>query len=191
MAYLGENGLSKLWVRMKSYINSKFEDISSFAYPKTGGTIEGDVNIKGDLSLLGDVTFADVEKTREELGLGDVATEDILPQSKGGTGETNVRSLFSATAIVTGTVTVDGGSYKANLTVTGTKEGYYPFGIVGFYVQGTNQPRISFSDVYMSSRAVGSVTITYSLSNWSSSYDYSGTIVFHVLWVKEDNVNTL
>ena len=115
----------------------------------------------------GDVTFADTEKFVSSLGL-----------------DSSLTSMFSTDTITTGTVEVAGSAYKASLTVTGTKAGYYPIGIVGFCVNGTNQPRISFSDVYMSASAVGSVTITYSLSNWSQTYDYSGTIDFNVLWLK-------
>lgn len=108
----------------------------------------------------------------------------VLPVEKGGTGVSALPDLFAVTTLTTPSMSVKAQSYAADQTVTATKEGYTPLALAGFWVSGTNQPRISFSDVYMSGESTDSVTVNFSLSNWSTNYDFTGTVGFKVLWLK-------
>lgn len=129
--------------------------------PKAGGTI------LGNLEVLGNVTFS-----------------KPLPVSQGGTGAKTIEEAFVTTTVGITDISVKAQSYIEDDGVIITKEGYYPLALAGFWTDGKNDPRISFSDVYLSGQVTGSAIVNYSISNWSSNYDFEGTIFFKVVWVK-------
>ena len=89
-----------------------------------------------------------------------------------------VIELHSAT---TGNVNTNTDS--GDKTATFTKAGYYPYGIVGINMGGTNRMYQNIYEYRLSSRSSGSCTMTYRFRNNSSS-TFSGTLYVDVLWIK-------
>ena len=68
-------------------------------------------------------------------------------------------------------------------TATVTKAGYYPYGIIGWNVTGTNRAFQNLYECMFTARATGSGTITFRFRNNASAAVNIG-IVVHVLWIK-------
>lgn len=69
-------------------------------------------------------------------------------------------------------------------TVTFTKSGYYPFGIMGFSMTGTNIMYCNLFVNRVSARSDGSVTIQYRIRN-NSSGKATVTLTEQILWIRD------
>ena len=77
--------------------------------------------------------------------------------------------------------TVGANTSTSALTITATRAGCYPAGIIGSYPSSNRT--VYVRDVTMSGSS-GSVTITFKMSNYTSS-SVTDTRYFDVLWIKE------
>ena len=82
-------------------------------------------------------------------------------------------------------LTVNGSSTSSQLTQTQTKSGYYPLGIVGHQLLGSQAVNLTLIELQMSARASGSVTVRYRIRNNASSNSTNTYIHYWVLWIKE------
>ena len=94
-----------------------------------------------------------------------------------------VRADFTTTQHSTSTGSIAADSYSSDKTATFTNSGYYPYGIVGVNIAGTNRVHQSLYTWRLSSRSEGSATVTYSIRN-RASVAFSGTIYFDILWIR-------
>lgn len=102
----------------------------------------------------------------------------------------NIKGSFvvSNHQISTWSETSDGGTYYKSSagTVVITKSGYYPMGVVGVYVSGTNADKLGFGRARLSARASGSATVQYCLERHGNGFAHSNSVWYvHILWVKE------
>lgn len=98
------------------------------------------------------------------------------------TGEYKVNSnpLLVVTTETTASLTLNAGSYWAEQTLAISKSGYTPIGIVGLNVDGTNMTFINISEFTLKSDGTA---VLWRGRNTSSTYNFSGTISFDVLWM--------
>lgn len=121
---------------------------------------DDDVEVLGDMKVTGDVT-ANGRSTALMLTLSDVTVTD----ESGATGS------ISATS--------DSGSK----TITAQKEGWYPIGLQGFNMAGTNRMYQNIYECKMTAQANGEATITYRFRNLANA-TFDGTFHVDVLWIK-------
>lgn len=93
------------------------------------------------------------------------------------------RSHFTTTQHSASTGSIAADSYSSDKTATFTKSGYYPYGIVGVNIAGTNRVHQNLYTWRLSSRSAGSATVTYSIRNRASAA-FSGTVYFDILWIE-------
>lgn len=85
------------------------------------------------------------------------ATNEVLEDLNG---------LLEITAeIVVSSLSLSSGDYTDVATKTITKEGYYPLGIVGYNMYGTNHQSCNLIVLDLSNRANGSATVRYRVRN--------------------------
>lgn len=91
--------------------------------------------------------------------------------------------LDISTKTVLSKKSLSGGAYTSG-TVTVTKAGYYPLGIVGHNASGTNGNWCNAYNLYLSAQSDGSATVTYGIRNSGSS---AATLTFKciILWLKK------
>lgn len=80
-------------------------------------------------------------------------------------------------------ISVSANSDSGAQTATITNSGYYPYGIVGWNVTGTNRAYQNLYECLFTARASGSGTITFRFRNNASAAVNIGLVV-HVLWIK-------
>ena len=133
-----------------------------------------------------------VSDASSQMGLYDYTNSAWLVRrdSSGGLhlGARNVglllqRGNFTTTQHSTSTGSIAADSYASDKTATFTKSGYYPYGIVGVNIAGTNRVHQSLYTWRLSSRSEGSATVTYSIRNRASAA-FNGTIYFDILWIE-------
>lgn len=90
-------------------------------------------------------------------------------------------NLFVTEAINAENTTIEIGDYK-DITVTGNKTGYYPLGIVGFWVSGTTG---AFPiRVEMTNKSNGSVTCSFRVRSTNQTTAVTCKAVADILWIK-------
>ena len=121
---------------------------------------DDDVEVLGDMKVTGDVT-ANGRSTAAMLTLSDVTVTD----ESGATGS------ISATS--------DSGSK----TITAQKAGWFPVGVVGFNMAGTNRTYQNIYECKLTSASAGEATVTYWFRN-NANATFSGTFHVDILWIK-------
>lgn len=121
------------------------------------------VNVPNDLTVSGTVNNRDMSKllTRSEITMVSHTLAD-----------------YSSSPI-----NVSANSDSGAKTATITKSGYYPYGIVGWNVTGTNRAYQNLYECMFTARDTGSGTITFRFRNNASAAVNIGLAV-HVLWIK-------
>ena len=94
-----------------------------------------------------------------------------------------IKDKFIVSKHSTDTLSTDATTTASSATLNISKSGYYPLGIVGVYLTGTNFMYVNLFNYYLSAQSNGSGTITYRYRN-NSTATFSGTIKFRALWVK-------
>lgn len=95
------------------------------------------------------------------------------------------RASLVMSSHTTSTATLNGNSSSGAKTQTFTKAGYYPLGIVGYQCNGSYGQHVVPSNVHISSQGSGTVTVSYTLKNTSSSNSTNTGITVYILWIKE------
>ncbi len=108
--------------------------------------------------------------------LGNVAASNFLQK-------TGVKSMVVYTSVSKATGNVSTGTSKS-VEWSVSKSGYYPLGIVGWNVGGTNRMHQHVCKVMLTARDSGSATIEVFFYNGSSA-TFNGDIYVDLLWVKE------
>lgn len=90
-------------------------------------------------------------------------------------------NLFSVST-VSGSITVAANNAN-DVTLTGSKSGYRPIGVVGVDSQSTGSASAIIKDCYISASGDGTVSVYMQVRNIAGS-QYSGTVVAYVLWAK-------
>lgn len=130
---------------------------------------DGNVDITGDLDVGGDVSVD---------GSITAATVNGKDTSKWLTGSNLVVTQYSIPAV---SVAADTDSGSKNYAIT--KAGYYPIGVVGANVTGTNRMFQNLYEVLLSGRANGSATVIYRFRN-NANVAVSIGLAVDVLWMK-------
>ena len=94
-----------------------------------------------------------------------------------------IKDKFIVSEHSTATLSTDATTTASSATLNIGAPGYYPLGIVGVKLTGTNYMHVNLFNYYLSVQKNGSGTITYRYRN-NSTATFSGTIKFRVLWVK-------
>ncbi|MDY3109057.1 MAG: phage tail spike protein [Lachnospiraceae bacterium] len=94
-----------------------------------------------------------------------------------------IKEKFIVTEVSTASLSTDASTTASSKILNIGEPGYYPLGIVGVNLTGTNFMYVNLFNYYLSAQSNGSGTITYRYRN-NSSATFSGTIKFKVLWVK-------
>lgn len=79
-------------------------------------------------------------------------------------------------------VSCNGNAYGSGSS-SGTKDGWYPIGIVGYAITGGSSGSVALNRIYIESRSTGSVKVLAGVRNVSSS-QLSLTVKVDILWVK-------
>lgn len=129
------------------------------------------VSIAGDLHL-----GSDIYSDNNDLTIN----SDVITLSKSS-------ALFSTTEETTAELTISGLTSLSSQTLSISKAGYVPLGIVGVRCNNTSGQTGARNVYYyyFSSRSLGAGTISYAVRNLDSSQN-RGTISFEVLWVRAD-----
>lgn len=91
--------------------------------------------------------------------------------------------LEITTEIVVSSLSLPSGDYTDVATKTITKDGYYPLGIVGYNMYGTNHQSCNLIVLDLSNRANGSATVRYRVRNLAG-VTATLSIQANVLWRK-------
>lgn len=129
------------------------------------------VSIAGDLHL-----GSDIYSDNNDLTIN----SDVITLSKSS-------ALFSTTEETTAELTISGLTNLSSQTLSISKAGYVPLGIVGVrcnYTSGQTGARNVYY-YYLSSRTAGAGTVSYGVRNLDSA-STKGTISFEILWVRAD-----
>ena len=94
-----------------------------------------------------------------------------------------INDKFIVSEHTTASLSTNASTTASSATLRISKSGYYPLGIVGVNLTGTNYMYVNLFNYYLSAQSNGSGTITYRYRN-NSSAKFTGTIEFNVLWVK-------
>lgn len=94
-----------------------------------------------------------------------------------------INDKFAVSEHTTDSLSTNASTTASSATLSISKSGYYPLGIVGVSLAGTNYMYVNLFNYYLSAQNDGSGTITYRYRN-NSTATFSGTIKFKVLWVK-------
>lgn len=94
-----------------------------------------------------------------------------------------IKDKFIVSEHSTATLSTDATTTASSATLNIGAPGYYPLGIVGVKLTGTNFMYVNLFNYYLSAQSNGSGTITYRYRN-NSTATFSGKIEFRVLWVK-------
>lgn len=94
-----------------------------------------------------------------------------------------IKDKFIVSEHSTDTLSTDATTTASSATLNIGAPGYYPLGIVGVKLTGTNFMHVNLFNYYLSAQKNGSGTITYRYRN-NSTATFRGTIEFRVLWVK-------
>lgn len=126
MAYLGDNGLSKLWVRMKSYINNRIETLEQGvqiellwenASPTTAfaaQTISLDLNDYDEIRIDYRPFYDKTNLKSETCKIGGSAILDLVMSNMGYVNASTVFVGFRGLSATTTSVTFNGGyNYSA------------------------------------------------------------------------------
>lgn len=117
---------------------------------------------------------------------GGTATFLELVKADGSRGWMTASELYGRFARTSHTLAADlsiqAGTYASG-TVTLTKAGYYPLGVVGMDLSGTGSTWVIPMRWHITAAAVGSATVEYVARN-AGTADASVTITADVLWVK-------
>ena len=65
-----------------------------------------------------------------------------------------------------------------------SKSGYYPYGIVGWYLVGSGQSYLNMYRLRLSNRNSGTATVECCFRNTMENTDFSGTLHVDILWIK-------
>lgn len=103
------------------------------------------------------------------------ATNEVLTKS--------TDTLEITAEIVVSSLSLSSGDYTDVATKTITKEGYYPLGIVGYNMYGTNHQSCNLIVLDLSNRANGSATVRYRVRNLAG-VAATLSIQANVLWRK-------
>lgn len=88
--------------------------------------------------------------------------------------------------MVTNSVSVPvscGGNTYGSGSASGSKDGWYPIGVVGYAITGGSSGSVALNRIYIESRSIGSVKVLAGVRNVSSS-QLSLTVKVDILWVK-------
>ena len=139
-----------------------------------------EVNTSGDVTAGGDVNCTKVTAS------GNISTTGNISASGTGSvtgeltaGAINGDSLFSRESYSINVPALSSGSYADDQTLTKTKAGYYPIGVVGFNMGARNA---YFYRATITSASSGSVTVTFSYRAVAATS--ATTAYIQVLWVK-------
>ncbi len=91
--------------------------------------------------------------------------------------------LEIAAEIVVSSLSLPAGEFTDVATKTITKEGYYPLGIVGYNMYGTNHQSCNLIVLELSNRSNGSATVRYRVRNLAS-VTATLSIQAQILWRK-------
>lgn len=94
-----------------------------------------------------------------------------------------IKDKFIVSEHSTDTLSTDATTTASSATLNIGAPGYYPLGIVGVNLTGTNFMYVNLFTYYLSAQHNGSGTITYRYRN-NSTATFKGKIEFRVLWVK-------
>lgn len=94
-----------------------------------------------------------------------------------------INDKFMVSEHSTASLSANASTTASSATLNIGAPGYYPLGIVGVKLTGTNYMHVNLFDYYLSAQKNGSGTITYRYRN-NSTAKFTGTIKFKVLWVK-------
>lgn len=107
---------------------------------------------------------------------------DSIPGETKGMIQEALGGLLVVTDEETDSLTLNAGSYWATAqSLSISKSGYTPLGIVGQFVKGTNATFINLARATLSEN---NDAVLYRGRNSAAESDYSGTISFYVLWIK-------
>ena len=92
---------------------------------------------------------------------------------------------FAVTSVTVMNQSIPANEVTGNVSVTATKAGYYPIGIVGMNRTGTGSTYANIVTLYISAKSEGSATITANARNISTSSAISNlTLSAGILWMK-------
>lgn len=94
-----------------------------------------------------------------------------------------IKDKFIVSEHTTASLSTNASTTASSATLNIGAPGYYPLGIVGVNLTGTNFMYVNLFNYYLSAQSNGSGTITYRYRN-NSTATFRGTIEFKVLWVK-------
>lgn len=94
-----------------------------------------------------------------------------------------IKDKFAITTETVSDLSTNASTTISASTLSISKSGYYPLGIVGTYMTGTNLMYINVFNEYLSAQSNGSGTISYRYRNNATSGTFTGTLNFKVLWV--------
>lgn len=142
-------------------------------YPWYHGDTSGDCYVGGKTLRLMSIDGVVINKNLTVNGTVNDRSMSLLLQ----------RSNITMTEHSGSTGTVEAGSYKSS-TITVTKDGYYPYGVVGFNMAGTNRVSQNIYSCQLTTRETGKAVVTYAFKNTLSSTSFSGTMYVHILWIQ-------
>lgn len=147
---------------------------------QTNQTAIGQYNTKNNTNNLFVVGKGSSDSNRSDAfsvdANGNVESAGVLTVSGLPSGLTTEQHSGNTGSI---SATTDSGSKS----ITATKSGYYPLGVVGWNFTGTNYMYQNLYYCRISSASNGSATVSYRFRN-NSSASYSGTFNVDILWVK-------
>ena len=206
---LSETGISYLWNKIKNNFSSishthSASDITSGTLPASkGGT--GNTSLNDSMNALinslgwkNDTPTDDDYFVSQYVGGGDTTTtyhrrklSSLWNYIKGKADSVYatlshdhaIKDKFIVSEHSTDSLSTNASTTASSAKLRISKSGYYPLGIVGVNLTGTNYMYVNLFNYYLSAQSNGSGTITYRYRN-NSSATFSGTINFRVLWVK-------
>lgn len=128
-----------------------------------------EIDTSGNEKLAGDLTAKDIS-----------AAGTVKASGKECWNVSNIETVNESASTGSVTTNTDSGSKSFNIS----KAGYYPVGVVGWYMAGTNRAYQHIYMCYLSAQSSGAGTVSYRFLNGSASA-FSGTMHAIVLWVKE------
>ena len=163
-----------------------FENLLKCKLCDTIKVIFPDYNSSADFKIVKTVWNV-LESRYDEMELGDlsVTLADVLGISSKTTEGYNGDILTSSSLVVETHTFSDTFTANTYTSVTSdfTKTGYYPLGIVGYSLTGTNSSYLSFSRCYLSARDIGECTFLLRARNIANN-DSTPTINVDILWMK-------
>lgn len=108
---------------------------------------------------------------------------DTLQASIDTLQEKSTDTLVITAETVASSLSLSSGDFTDVKTKTITKEGYYPLGIVGYNMYGTNHQSCNLIILDLSNRANGSANVRYRVRNMASA-TATLSIQVNILWRK-------